>query len=306
MSEKVDLFSVDLVEKPDSAYLDTRNCTNSIASAVKELCNDLYDQFHCHADSGFVDKFQYDFYERFWEMDLTCVMENVGFSVSSADKGPDICLQLHDDNKVWIEAVCPKEGSMENKIPEAVDGYAYQIPTDKITLRLANSICKKHEQHLTHVKNGYCSGSEPFVVAINGCRLVPGPGLDDITPRIVKTVFSIGKDTIYFDRDSGEVTDTGYEERNHVKKNNGKPVSLNFFMTEEYGDVSAILYSESNCRVRPTENGGDYVLVHNPYANNPLPPGLFKIGREYIPDVTLSVSDYRTEVYPYCYPGRSD
>jgi hypothetical protein len=53
------------------------------------------------------------------------------------------------------------------------------------------------------------------------------------------------------------------------------------FLSNEYSHVSAVLYSRANWICRPQRPGDDFILVHNPKAQCPLPIGWLAVGEEW-------------------------
>ncbi len=271
---------------PDPSWASIKNGNDALSCLRKKLCETLYSKFKPYADKHFVNGFKTDFYQRFWEMDLACVLMEYGIKISSRDSGPDICVHNQNNEKNWIEAICPNKGTTSDKIPEyKIPEYkinqAYQIKSKNILLRLTTAIKTKHEAHQKYLKNNTCSSQEPYIIAINGGLLTPGPGLDDLTPRIIKAIFEGGSDIINFGSLPNNKTQWWCETKESVTKHNNRDISLGCFLNTKYSGVSAILYSESSCCARTTELGGDFILAHNPLARNQLPKGFLKMGQEY-------------------------
>lgn len=306
----MDLFENINVLNPHETWKLIKCGTDEESIKVRTLCNELYDKFSPYSDSDFVNKFQLEFFPKFWEMDLACVLMGCRKKLSetdSGDEGPDICID-ESGKKVWVEAICPDRGHTLDSICKPVEGKAMSIESEKIILRITGSIYTKYKKHLKYIENRICSENDPYVIAINSCLLTPGPGLDDLTPRIVKAVFEGGNDVILFDKGSGKLSKKWCENREHLEKHNKEKISLGYFMQEKYSNISAILYSESSYAARPTENGGDYILVHNPFAKNPLNLGFFEMGLEYSANISsknkeekysLAINNYRKAEYLY-------
>jgi hypothetical protein len=76
-------------------------------------------------------------------------------------------------------------------------------------------------------------------------------------------------------------------------------VPTTLFTSEEYAHISALLSCNSDAGNHPDTPdgiGSDFTLIHNPYARNPLPPGLLPSGREYIVENDHVVCHMRSPV----------
>jgi type I restriction enzyme S subunit len=305
------LFGDNLVSKPNRTWELVKIGTDERDENTRSLCEKLYTKFSPYGDRDFIKKFQIEFFQKFWEMDLACTLIDSGHNLSEADsgdEGPDVCLLSENGIKMWIEAICPQRGNTKDGVSKPITGHPMSIDSKRIILRLTSAINAKHEQHLKNIEKGICTSNEPYIIAINGCQLTPGPGLDDLTPRIVKALFEGGNDMVSFDTGSESLEQKWCENRSHIEKANKENISLGYFMQQKYSNISAVIYSDSCYASRPSEAGGDYILVHNPFARNPLPEGVFKFGLEYIAskskidtegDYSLKVNNYRCQEYLY-------
>lgn len=301
-----DLFKGTGTQKSHSSW---RVLVDSEDFNKMELCNKLYSMFKPFSDNDFKKKFEIEFYSAFWEMDLACTLIESGFHLSdefSGNEGPDLCLINSKGNRIWVEAVCVNRGTSSDEVSLGKSGQVMRIDSEKIMLRLTSAIFDKDKKHKHYLNKGICAENEPFIIAVNGSLLTPGPGLDDMTPRIVKAVFEGGHDEILFDRATG----TAYEERQidyrpTILKHNKEEIFTNYFRRNDYTNISALLFSESSLWSRPSELGSDYVTVHNPIAVNPIAEGFFQLGSEYIEkknrndSVYLDIKNYRKLEYLY-------
>ena len=305
------LFSSKRIKNPHLAWSALKCGNDGRSELFRQFCNDSYEMFKPYSDSDFVNKFKIEFFPQFWEMDLACTLiksDKMLSSFYSGNKGPDICLLDDKYKKIWVEAICPDKGSTTDQIPNYENNQVNTIPSDKIILRITSAIYKKHKIHLNYIKDKVCSADEPYIIAINGCLLTPGPGLDDVTPRIVKAVFEGGIDMIDYDLNSGLIDKRWCKNKQFIPNHNEVKVYLGYFFQKEFSNISAVLYSDSSYCTRPTELGGDYILVHNPLAKNPLPVGFLGVGIEYYlkepyksegRDYSLGINCYRQEEYLY-------
>jgi hypothetical protein len=267
----------------------------------RELCNSLYEKFAPFADKDFKNKFRVEFFSAFWEMDLACTLIRSGKNLSvkdSGDRGPDICVLDLEGRRTWIEAICVTRGTTRDEISLGRAGEVTRIDSEKILLRLTSAIYDKDIKHKEYLEQGVCKEDEPFVIAINGCHLTPGPGLDDLTPRIVKAVFEGGDDELLIDRIDGKYLGRQLGHRPVIPKHNNEKIPTGYFRLENYSNISAIIYSESGFAAIPAELGSDYVVVHNPISHNPLSEGYFRFGTEYMDKFApTEISSLRTISY---------
>ncbi|WP_075187880.1 hypothetical protein [Teredinibacter haidensis] len=285
-----------------------RSIAESREGYKRELCNQLYSKFKPYSDRDFKRKFELEFFSAFWEMDLACSLLDSGFKLSeqySGNKGPDLCLINTGGNRIWIEAVCATRGNSLDEVSLGEPGRALRIDSEKIMLRLTSAIYDKDRKHKHYLEQCICKEAEPFIIAVNGSLLTPGPGLDDFTPRIVKAVFEGGSDKFIFDKATGSVESRQIDYRPEIDKYNNNSICTNFFRIKEFENISALLFSESSLWSRPCETGSDYVIVHNPLAVNPLPEGYFQFGSEYMlkqsktENESLNINNYRKMEYLY-------
>ena len=251
---------------------------------AKNFCCELWETFKDLADDHFIQQFKIDFDARFWEMYLTCTLLERGFAARCPKPGPDVLL-IHDGGQIWIEAVAPNSGSVDSSdaVPEFQTGKAQWVPNDQIILRYRSAISEKCKKYQDYLSAGILSPRDAFVIAINGCN-VRTSMLDFDPPRITRTVFPIGDEYITIDRDSGDVTNKGFHFKNTVTKSRGSEVPIDIFLDKNYSYISGVLFSNSDCSNRPEINGEDFIYVHNPLADNPVPHEFLRIGREYIAD----------------------
>jgi hypothetical protein len=161
-----------------------------------------------YADSHFLTEVKQSnekFCQRFWEMYLACSLMEKEFSITSYDKGPDICTAIRGQ-KVWLEAIAPTEGEGENavridwQIAPTQSEQEGQVPIDavkfqpdKIQLRYRSAIDNKYEKYKKYLERKILSSTDCYIIAING-SLIPLAGLleEDGIPQIITSVLPIG------------------------------------------------------------------------------------------------------------------
>lgn len=258
-------------------YRNIRDADTPMMIGARQLCLDLWEIFEPYADEHFTTEIQSDFNARFWEMDLTCILLELGKEISCPKPGPDI----KADGEIWLEAVCPTQGTESNpdRVPDIVTGIALSIDSDPITLRYTSAIEEKYRKYLGYLENGIIKSNEPYIIALNSSR-IPNAGLDLPMPRIFSSVLSIGSQYVEFDRKSGDIVGGGFHHKESVTKTNGSAVPIDMFLNPNYSGISAVLYSNSDSCNRPDKNGSGFILVQNPLATNPVPPGWLGVEKE--------------------------
>jgi len=266
----------------------------------------LWKIFEPYADNNFPKEFRTtDLLGRFWEMYLGCALlefrlnliERKQRKIIKDTYGPDLAIQM-DKNKIcWIEAVTTNEGTTDDKVPkpeyvqniEDSDRKMQKFPTDEIILRLRSAIDYKWKKFQYFKESKIISQNDRCVIAINPLKIdYPCHGGDE--ELILKSLIGLGDYKAILV--NGIITKEYYEYRPIIIKKNAKkaPVNTDIFLNDSYKEISAILYS---C-VSPTESSGmrstkeilfiplptydfiyfplgyDFILIHNPYAINPI------------------------------------
>lgn len=277
---------IDGITARDPAYEAIRDSDHSDDKNGKQLCLELWEVFEQFADDHFIDQIQIDFDARFWEMYLTCTLYEREYPVSCPKPGPDILLSYENTN-IWIEAIAPSSGNEDSpdSVPELEMGIVQDVPNDQVILRYTAAISEKFNKYKGYIEKGILKDVDPFVVAINGCR-VRSARTDFEPPRIVRSVFPIGHEYVTIDTATGSAVDNGFHFRKTIPKTSGTEIPIDIFLDERYSYISGVMFSVSDCCNRPKKNGDDFIFVHNPLANNPIQHELLRIGREYIAEPT--------------------
>jgi hypothetical protein len=229
------------------------------------------------------------FWQRIWEALLARLLMQQGHKLSSADEGPDFCLD-YDGKKVWVEAMVPEPTGIPIEwAGPPKHNEVTTVPFDEILLRWTSALKEKYEKLEGRTQNGrmqpgflekgIVSKDDVYVVAINPCRLSSRPWIDEGTSRLpfaVEAVFPVGPWAIPIDEDNqlGKAVST---QRFSIRNKNSSEVSTYSFLNPGYSNVSALI----GCSPRkPTSifpsDDVKLIVVHNPLAKNRLPPGLFR------------------------------
>jgi hypothetical protein len=225
----------------------------------------------------------------FWEAYLAAALLDRGHVLTPRTKkrirnaGPDIQI---GDVDAWVEAVTATRGTGPDAVPE-VDldprSPAREVPDRKILLRITYAIDDKWKTYCDYVRKGWVRSDEPFVIAINGAA-APTARLESTVPRIVRAVLGIGQLVVTFDVETLRAVDEHHAAMPQVRKRNGSAIETVHFRDARYSGISAVVWGTADVWNRPDYFGRDLVVVHNPYAANPLPRGWFREGVEFWTD----------------------
>ena len=261
----------------DCLYSQIRDCSKR-ADAKKqiEFFWRKYKEYATESEEHFLSVAQEKgfFKQRWWEMTLSVGLLNIGIEIQKKIKedGPDILISnpIEISPKIYIEAIAPKEGETEDKLPEMKSNGVYDLPRDKFLLRLSSAFVEKYNKYNKYINNNIICKSDIYIIAISSCDLSEYGSLMNSTSKVfLKFLGGVG-DLIL--SPSGSF----FEDRPQIKKICNSPVEMNYFLKKKYNGISAILYSNVkplNCSDKPEE---EFFIVKNPIAKNPIPNTLFK------------------------------
>lgn len=251
-------------------------------SQDKAFIEEMWSEYKQYADKHFLSESRKNFKQRIWEMYLTCSLIAKGFSITSADKGPDILISK-EGVVIWIEAVAPKAGTGNDAVTELQPQTIRDVPDDQIKLRYRSAIEEKYNiKYKKYLLDKIVKPNDCYIIAINGSA-IPSARREIEIPRIIRSVLPFGNETLRINVEESEVLDRYYQYQDQVSKVSGSSVSTDIFLNHQYDGISAVLYScvGVDSLNSPQELGDDFVLLHNPLAKNKLERGLIKLGREY-------------------------
>lgn len=279
-----DLF-INGIEAADETYIACRDSLNPYAIQLRSFMKSLWLKYRPFADNNFKQHMLVDLDARFWEMYLACTLLENSLPLLRRNEGPDICIK-HDIGRIWVEAIAPTSGADTNpdRVPNMRPGIATDVPEEQIILRLRAAIREKYEnKYHVYVKKGLVKPTDPYVIAVNSCRIGPAI-METDTPRILMTVFPIGNRQITIDGRTGIVVADGHQIRYKIRRSGGAEVRTDIFLNPEYSNLSGVIYSHTSVRAYPFDKkmGQDFIFIHNHLATNKLWHGFLKVGREYI------------------------
>jgi len=259
-------------------------------SETKEWLESLWVQYEPYADTHFLDELKRHFIERTWELYLGVTLLNRGFNLGKhRDAGLDFdVLNESGDRVMWIEAIAINAGNGNDRVPSMEPGKSMPVPEKEILLRIASGISTKYEKYLEDLKKiELLNPSDPFVIAINRSSI---PFFDCQIPLVLKVLFGIGPEVMSIPVPDVRKQQDCFEPefywspQDEISKKTNATVGMLFFMNNKYSEISAIIYTQdfvTDAPRLPNEMGEQCIIVHNPYAKNPLNSNQIPFGYEY-------------------------
>ena len=246
----------------------------------RDWLESVWKQYEPYADSNFPNEFKKQFNQRAWELHLGSTLINRGYVLGGhTDAGPDIKIPYQSKN-VWVEAIAVEKGDAQDKVPDIEYGKAMDVPEKEMLLRLTAGLREKHQKYLKYLKGGLISQDDPFVIAIDRSPLEHP---DAQISLILKCLFAIGHQVLFLKREKTQPKTEGsmWSAREKVNKISGSEVEMLMFRDASFEGISAVIYCPWNILNSPRDPdkmGDNFVIVHNPFAKNPLPDNFFKFG----------------------------
>ncbi len=266
----------------DERYRLLRDDDFFMISEARQFVESIWSSCRPYLDADFRTKASEHFLARFWEMYLVySFLENkLGIMPRSARpsaiEGPDVLLA---DGVTYVEAVLATSGRGPDAVPELCTSLSW-VPEDQIRLRFLNAIDEKLKKLLHYRAAGIVHANDRYVIAVSSSGISLGK-LEFQVPRIARAVFGLGNEQIHIDIESGRIVGRSWTHQGEVKKILGATVGSRLFLSPESAPISAVMYSYTDECNRPLRPGADFIIVHNPSAENPLPRGFFPFGIEY-------------------------
>ena len=266
------------ISSTDRSYLLIRD--DPRFSQKKDFLENCWKDYAPYADPGFEQEISIDFRSRFWEMYLCCTLIHMGFEIvpKKDSEGPDIQIKLRNGQCLWIEATLTRPGTGADAVPEEPLDEVYSPSGEKYLLRFLNSIDTKHKRLIKYRSEEIVKPNDLFMVAVNGFFAHSSGGE---IPYIVQALYGFGDYFATINIDSLQILNQGYIKRALIKKQNNSEVSANAFVDRKTPELSGVIYSDAEAFNLPPSFGSDFIFVHNPTANHPIPLGWLPVGAEY-------------------------
>jgi len=248
---------------------------------MRQYVNSLWAFYEPYADIHFRQDARNHFLERYWEMYLTVVlMANGANPVRVSASGPEFYFPFRGQ-RVWVEAIAPSAGTGDDQVTENDPADNFRIPLERMLLRYTAALSEKQVKLGKEVSRGIVATTDPYIVGING-RGIPYAYAGNTLPYMLQALFPIGPLTLTFERQTKTITSRIYERREVLVKRSGSEVSTTAFLDPNYSGISAAIHSSVDAANLPRKLGGDFYVVHNPNARNPLPGDLFAQWPQYV------------------------
>jgi len=238
---------------------------------MRQQFETLWEQYKPYSDHNFLKAFQFDFYQRWWEMYLAVGLLRLKHKLvrQERSRGPDVCITLKNCNKIWLEATAPTPGTTDDRVPEV--NYAKcirEFPEEECLLRLAQGISDKREKFEKYVRDGIVSKDDCSIIAISACSLHQlGPDLDASYPVPLAFLAGAGERKVKIGKFA---THSYIGSRNYIERKSGSLVNMNVFNQTKFKLISAVLYSNIDPFNAPIEPETTFHLFLNPQAKKSL------------------------------------
>lgn len=247
---------------------------------LRDWLESIWEQYEPYADSNFPNEFKKQFNQRAWELYLGSTLLNRGYILAShSNIGPDFKIP-YDDKNIWIEAIAVEKGDGQDKVPNIEYGKAMDVPEKEMLLRITAGLREKYRKYVSYSKDNIVSQKDPFIIAIDRSPL---EHMDPQIPLILKCLFAVGYQVLLIKREKPQPKTEGstWSAREKINKISGSEVEMLMFRDASFDGISAIIYCAEgilNSPKSPNKMGNNFVIVHNPFAKNPLPDNFFEFG----------------------------
>lgn len=255
----------------DPAYRNVRDNPNNkpYLTEAKVFVESLWSRYHDLADRTCRTNARDDFLARFWEIYLAVALRERGFQLTPAGgKGPEFFF-IHNNRNVWVEAVAPRPGVTENRVPGYSNGKLEDIPEEKIILRFTGVLSGKdgkRDKYIKAVQKKIIDPDDLYILAINS-RGIPSGWDGDKVPYFVKAFLPLGIPESQLDLTTGKIMETSYQPRKYVETVSGEAIPTTTGTDPAFSFVSAVLHSGVDCVNHPAILGDDFTILHWPAAS---------------------------------------
>lgn len=256
--------------------MNLRDLKNARNEPAREFAESLWDRFRSFADPHFLTEIRRDFHARFWEMYLTCALQELanrqGLILSCLKPGPDILLE-RDGSRVWWKLWWRRMALLAARTRWWIQNRndSGTIPEEKLVLRYANAISEKYRKYQGYLRGGIVHKNDAFVIAINGAtRSYKWTQAENDVPRFLKAVYPLGVYQLLLDRPTGKIIGQQNEPRFNIVKASGANVATTSFLERRTRGISAILGSFADLMCHRQALGFDFEVAHNPNSRTPI------------------------------------
>jgi len=260
------------------------NPPNPRAALVRQQCDELWRDFSDLADRNFIERFQYELHQRWFEMYVGAALRRAQLDVSAPKPGPDFRV-IVEGAPIFIEAIAPTAGDPfhPDAVPEPKhtdaegEPAAAQVPHDLITFRIATAFRAKADAFDRYRRNGYVGGGDACVIAIN-LRAIPHAWAD-AEEFWFRALYGVGNRFVAIDR-AGGATVAGREHRELLQRKGGANEDVAPLLHPEHAGISGVLGSSADLAYMPNPPGDDFVLMPHAKPKSPCPRSFSRRGAE--------------------------
>ncbi|MFN7754423.1 MAG: hypothetical protein ACK5O9_01080 [Holosporales bacterium] len=292
MSEKKNLFDCSFKGEPAAVYTVLSQPKSKNQATLCTRLENLYEKYRSVLDSDFLIRFPLETKQRYWELYLAHFLsQQFTLEPPKNNGGPDFSFK-HEGQTIWIEAVAPTQGTGENRVPDLIiyepkknwPPVAQEVPEVKIILRYHSSLRYKAEIFQEYQAKNIVEDGDIKIIAVSDAvlpRYSNSGAWGD--PYILKALFPMDDYRMEINRNSRQFVGEGYGYREDIKNANGSPVFYFFQSNEHIGGVLYHALHMGDLIWDEWENihKNQMYFIHNPFAKNPIPRGLFQCGHEY-------------------------
>jgi hypothetical protein len=297
------LFAAEPPENCSGVYRNVLAAPNHRAALAREHCEVMWQEFYDLADENFLDRFPFEFHQRWFEMYLGSSLRQAGLNVSAPKPGPDFGVSLKG-RPIFIEAVAPTRGhplhadAVHDPVYTDADGnpLASQVPHAQVTLRLADAFRRKADVFDGYRAKGYVGKDDPCIIAIN---LADVPhAWADADEFWFRALYGVGDRFVQIDR-SGEATMSGRHHRSLLNRAGGAVEDVAPLLNPDHARICGVLGSAADVANVPNPPGDDFLLMPHAVALSPFPPGFIGRGVELLLNPTDKGDQWNIETIDY-------
>lgn len=189
----------------------------------------------------------------------------------SKDDGPDFKINFKNF-LINIEVTAPDMQTLVVNHQEDDDFETGIMQPQNITSRWLRGIKDKNEKYQSYLDNGRVSAEDINIIAISNHTLTENLFLSFYTDPTKKIPHAL---ECAYPIDSAVLAESGWVNyRASVEDKNKTPMQSGLFLFKEYAATSAILAYD--------KEKDDWVIIHNPLAQNPMPQKIFDVQQEWV------------------------
>ncbi|MCG6154123.1 hypothetical protein [Leptospira bandrabouensis] len=215
----------------------------------------------------FVKDAQRNFQGAIWQLELTYILNQKFKLLTPKSIGPDIIID-NGSEKIVIDCVASNISGI-NKVNRNYGQVEY-LDQDKRKLRVLESISKKYDTYKKWIEKGIVEPINKFIIAIDTSSIPDSDLVGYPHANLIETVlFGYGKHVFVYNHETGNFT-TQYRKQKEIIKENGSSVATNIFEDENYVNISAIIWKNTNFLSEHSLTGNNIFLYKNPIAKEIL------------------------------------